>query len=131
MSIASCGLLVAASLAAHFHHMRLCESCMALTPLDASVAGERYRRSFRAFHWAVDHRWSMVAVTALAGLPMLFPPSFIPAPLLPTGVILASLPLTWVARRHSRLLPWCPFCRGGGGRREVSPILPPSPSPTS
>lgn len=109
---------VAVALLAIVHRGEMCEACLGGMPLDGPAQGERRRGLFRLWHrkWAamlpllplvpgllfVHHRVVMDSFMALTNLG--------------TG---ASL---WVTREHSRLSPWCPFCRHrGDGDGDVTP----------
>lgn len=107
------------------HQERLCERCIAASPLDPQAAVDRWRRVLRLHH----ERRVMIAVLGavvvwdvMAGR-LHHPPAWALAVSALTSVALgASYAVTW---QHRRLYPWCPFCRWDeGGAEEVSPDVP-------
>jgi hypothetical protein len=109
-----------------FHRERLCERCVAASPLDPQAAVDRWRRALRLHH----ARAVMVAVLAgvvgwnlASGALFRHPPAWALAVSALASVTLgASYAVSW---QHRRLYPWCPFCRWGeGGAEEVSPDVP-------
>ena len=108
------------------HRERLCERCVAASPLDPQAPVDRWRPVLRLHH---DRRAMLVVFGAIlawdfvsAGL-FKHPPSWVLAvDALVAVVIGASYAITW---QHRRLYPWCPFCRWDeGGEHEVSPKIP-------
>lgn len=113
----------------HYHEARLCERCIAATPLDPQKAVNRWDRLLRVYHskkvligmtisvvawfftapWVAGHHWWGNAISLVA--------------LLVIAVILTT------SHVHRRLYPWCPYCRWGGrGDAEVVPDPDPAAS---
>ncbi|WP_159945563.1 MULTISPECIES: hypothetical protein [unclassified Nocardiopsis] len=115
-----------AAMALHWaaHRGRLCELCVAEMPLHGSEVADRWRRPLRTFHWVVDRmgRTALVAAAAMIGLGLLLPAAGISL-----FFVLVSTGLLW-AMRHTRVAVWCPWCRGGGGEEEESPVVPTLPT---
>jgi hypothetical protein len=107
-----------------YHQSRLCERCIAATPLDPQVAVNRWRPALRwahrpgrkflvllgaviAMNWIVYLHlawwvWILIAL-AVAGYASFFVSEY----------------------QHRKLYPWCPYCRwDDGGDEEVSPDVP-------
>lgn len=109
-----------------FHHRgRLCELCAANVPLNGGVLADRYRATFRGWHWMTARWWRYPAVM-VGVMVVLFP---LPSPVGVTIIYVLIAAWVWVAEQHTRLRPWCPYCQwGGGGDEEQSPATPPTPS---
>lgn len=110
---------------AGYHVHRLCERCIAASPLDPQAAVARWKAALRVHHskplmigallavlgwFLLDGRirhWSWWALGADA-------------------VAVTLIGLVNVADyKHRRLYPWCPWCHwGDGGSEEVSPDVP-------
>lgn len=108
------------------HQERLCERCVAASPLDPQAAVDRWKRVLRLHH----ARGAMLALLgAVIGWDLTAGALFHHPPVWALAIsALASVALgmtyavTW---QHRRLYPWCPFCRWGeGGAEEVSPDVP-------
>jgi ABC-type transport system involved in cytochrome c biogenesis permease component len=116
--------LVAALLADdRYHTSRLCERCIAATPLDPQAAVERRMRWLQLHH---ETRWQMLALVPAVALELWLGTSHgwlsIAADLLLICVISLSFGSEYI---HRRLYPWCPMCRWrDGGDHEVSPDVP-------
>jgi hypothetical protein len=110
------------------HQERLCERCIAASPLDPQAAVTRWRGVLRLHHARRAGLALLGGIIAWDVVNSLFrhPPAWALAIDALTAVVLgASYAVTW---QHRRLYPWCPFCRWGeGGAHEVSPDVP-SPS---
>jgi hypothetical protein len=113
-----------------YHEARLCERCVAATPLDPQAAVSRWKPALRATHarnartavlililaWAFggayvvsSHSWPYRAGGVLVALIL-------------AGIAVAD----WV---HRKLYPWCPWCNwGGGGEHEEVPDPDPADS---
>lgn len=112
-----------------YHQERLCEKCIAGTPLDTQAAVTRWRWALKTHHmpWVV----LIVLLTALAleftGNSFKHTPTW--AIFADAGVVLAigvDNIMTW---QHRRLYPWCPYCHwDDGGDHEVAPDVPATPA---
>lgn len=107
------------------HNHRLCERCVASSPLDPQAAVGRWRPALRLVH----ARWVMGVVIAVLLARIVLGHVFRPVPwwLLATdAAVMASFGCFAVAYwAHRRLYPWCPWCHwGGGGDHEMSPDVP-------
>jgi hypothetical protein len=107
------------------HQERLCERCIAASPLDPQAAVTRWRRVLRLHHARRAMLALLGGIIAWDVVNGLFrhPPAWALALDALTAVVLgASYVVTW---QHRRLYPWCPFCRWDeGGEHEVSPDVP-------
>jgi hypothetical protein len=108
------------------HQERLCERCIAASPLDPQAAVDRWRRVLRVHHARTATVITMGAVVAwdfIAGALLRHPPAWaLAVSALAVAALGASSAVTWQPRR---LYPWCPFCRWDeGGAQEVSPDVP-------
>ncbi len=115
----------------NYHEARLCERCIAATPLDPQKAVNRWDRVLRISHskkalitmtflvvvwfftapWiTAEHHWWGNAINVAA--------------LLVVAVIVTTMHV------HRRLYPWCPYCRWGGrgGQEEAVPDPDPAAS---
>lgn len=108
------------------HQERLCERCIAASPLDPQAEVTRWKPVLRAHH----ARGATVAVLAAIVAWDFAGGFFFPHPAawalaldaLASVVLGASYVVTW---QHRRLYPWCPFCHWDeGGAHEVSPDVP-------
>jgi hypothetical protein len=112
-----------------YHEERLCERCIAATPLDPQKAVTRWDRFLRLYHhmrvvkiltfaiivwffagpWVGGHHWWAYAINVVAFL-------------------LIGVTFT-MTHTHRRLYPWCPYCKWGGrGEPEVVPDPDPAAS---
>jgi hypothetical protein len=118
-----------------YHDAKLCERCMAATPLDPQAAVNRWRPALR-----LDHtRWLLliVLIANLAwgqltaylfingvhalGLPRHHAPWAYFTQDIPMVIIIVGY---WtILRVHRNLYPWCPWCKWGrgGGPQEAVP----------
>lgn len=107
------------------HKERLCERCIATTPLDAQAQAER-RRPVLRLHHALKIRTAVTAVLLALSLWVTrgrHPPGW---SYLADAVFLAALGVSLGSNFwHRKLYPWCPYCRwGDGGDHEASPDVP-------
>lgn len=109
----------------------LCLWCAADFPLDPGELAQRRRRSLRLHHQTAGLGWTVVLVLGpLLGLVVLQAAVDLPRPAVELGIAAALMPLAVVAQAgvvHTRLQPWCPWCRRGGGDGERSPDPAPDP----
>jgi len=124
--VAAFTLWIVASMAdGGVHRERLCERCVAATPLDPQASVGRWRRALRLHHSrkATGVMCGAVLAVSIAADSFRHKPAW----------ALAASALVWVALgalnviplQHRRLYPWCPFCHwGDGGEGEVSPDVP-------
>jgi hypothetical protein len=111
---------------ARVHRERLCERCIAASPLDPQAVVTRWRQVLRLHH---DRRTMIVIYGAIVawdlGSASLFrhPSAWaLAVDALTVSVLGATYVVTW---QHRRLYPWCPFCSwGDGGPQELSPDIP-------
>jgi hypothetical protein len=108
-----------------YHSKRLCPECAVRLPLDCEGQAAKYNRRLRFIHALSDHKlfyWGGVLLLVLlcfntgsigfaAGLVL---------NLLGAYVILSVM-------KHSRLQPWCPWCKGKGEREEAPDLTPREP----
>ena len=109
----------------NYHDSRLCERCVAATPLDTQAAVDRWRPALR---WEHRLRWRLAVLIVSTAL-LVWTGSFHPEPwwgwLAVIPAILGYSSIFISAWQHRRLYPWCPFCRwDDGGDEEVSPDVP-------
>jgi hypothetical protein len=108
------------------HQERLCERCIAASPLDPQSAVTRWRHVLWVHHARRGQAAVLVAIIAwdvVSDSLFRHPPAWALAVDALTVIVLgASYAATW---QHRRLYPWCPFCRwDDGGEHEVSPDVP-------
>ena len=118
-------VLVVTVLASVRHDARLCERCIAATPLDPQAAVQAWRPVLRLYH----RRWLSPAVLAVVLTGLLLPAAYRHPPWWAVTANVTAFVLTgllWtVAQRHRKLYPWCPWCRWeDGGDYEASPDVP-------
>lgn len=110
------------------HRERLCERCIAASPLDPQAAVSRWRAALRLHHSRkamITLLSAVVAWDVIDGLLHQPPWWALALSALGTAALGMSVFVTW---QHRRLYPWCPFCRwDGGGPHEVSPDVPVTP----
>lgn len=104
-----------------YHDARLCERCIAATPLDPQAAVTRWRPALRWRHskfmllamlWAIVIFFTNTIQDGVSWWRFLLTAAAI-------GALCSSTFSEWV---HRRLYPWCPFCHwGDGGDPEASP----------
>lgn len=109
----------------YYHESRLCERCIAATPLDTQAAVDRWRPVLWWNHqpgWRFTTLGASVAVSLwIAGQAHLawWAWVLVVAGLSSYGFFFLSSLL------HRRLYPWCPYCRwDDGGDEEVPPDVP-------
>ena len=108
-----------------YHAERLCERCIAATPLDAAGEAER-SRPVLWLHHAMKLRLLVLGPLLVASVlaearPR--PPGW--AYVVDVVFLLAIGVFAWSDARHRKLYPWCPYCRwDGGGDHEASPDVP-------
>lgn len=110
-----------------YHDDRLCEKCIAATPLDLQKAVDRWKPVLRARH---NRRLGVAVALLIVGgtLATVFSPSH-PKPwwyyAANIMVVVVVAGYFGVQHVHRRLYPWCPWCRWeGDGEAEISPDLP-------
>ncbi|TLQ39242.1 hypothetical protein [Streptomyces marianii] len=118
----SVGLLIAAGsgLAAMYrHHGRLCERCVEEMPLNPQETASKRRSLLRLYHASVV--LAVFNVSVMAVFLLALTREWTALEIVAFEVILVTSLAAIVSQRsHSRLQPWCPWCRHGGrGPREV------------
>lgn len=117
--------LVILLVASPHHQRRLCERCARATPLDPQAAATRWSLAFRVTHGKVVKFIPLILIVALIvategvkGQPLW--------EYLANSAVLVLVFLTYLASwQHTRLQPWCPFCRWGDeGDHESAPEVP-------
>jgi hypothetical protein len=102
------------------HDRKLCESCAASIPLNASEKAQRYGRRFRVAHLGTNMRVVVLYLGILLGSNWLLT---VPYGRFAWAAIQSSMIYLITAHAtHRRLQPWCPACSGGGGGEE--PFVP-------
>lgn len=108
-----------------YHEDRLCERCIAASPLDPAAAVQRWRP---ALWWTHQKRLSLIVMLAALSVFVcnaLFhhPPWWLSALSILAFLVLGiSFAVTY---QHRRLYPWCPYCHwDDGGDEEISPGVP-------
>ncbi|MCW2538790.1 MAG: hypothetical protein JWN95_515 [Frankiales bacterium] len=107
------------------HDRKLCESCAAGIPLNASEQAQRYGRRFRIAHLGTNIPVVATYLIVLIGSNWLLTvPNgrFVWAAIQSSMIYLITSHAT-----HRRLQPWCPVCARGGGGEE--PFVPEPDSP--
>jgi hypothetical protein len=95
------------------HDRRLCESCAAAIPLNASEQAHKHTRKFATAHAGSNAKVVVPYLVVLLGSNLLLT---VPHGRWPWAVIQASMIYLISAHAtHRRLQPWCPWCSGGGG----------------
>ncbi len=111
-----------------YHSDRLCERCIAATPLDPQAAVSRWKPALRLFHARRIVGFALIATIAWwFGSPWLYHVHHIPWWVYAgnTVALLATAGYLLSSHIHRRLYPWCPWCHwDDGGDAEISPDLP-------
>jgi hypothetical protein len=94
------------------HDRRLCESCAASMPLNASEHAARHQRRFWLAHTGSNKRIVIPYVVVLVGSNFLTSPS---GRIVWAIVQSSMIYLLLSYDTHRKLQPWCPWCSGGGG----------------
>ena len=113
-----------------YHTARLCERCVAATPLDPQAAVSRWRPALRVKHARKAEAAGLILVVVWSfGGPLVVSSHSWPYR---AGGVLVALILAGVAGTgwvHRKLYPWCPWCNwGGGGEHEEAPDPDPADS---
>ncbi|GAB2540934.1 hypothetical protein [Nocardia heshunensis] len=113
----------------HVEFTRLCPTCMAEVPTDASAQAKRRRWLLRFQHFA-RHRAAVPVLLVVFLAPLLAVP-YVPSWC--SGITSApgeawAIGLAVSIRTHHRLRPWCPWCKNWG---DGGDIREPSPDPTN
>jgi hypothetical protein len=99
------------------HSRQMCEWCIGYVPVDSAAEVNRHRGSL---HWCHHPRRRAITMVSTAG--MLSAP-LMPTPHLAAAVIAVFAFVCSVELRceglHRDLMPWCPWCRGGGETDET------------
>jgi hypothetical protein len=106
-----------------YHAPRLCERCIAATPLDPQASVDRWLRFLRMEH--ETGRWFLV-MAAVFGLDVWVDSWHHWLGDVTDFMLMAVLATVYAAEYiHRRLYPWCPFCHwGDGGDHEAAPDVP-------
>lgn len=111
LAVANAAVL-AVALAWWAHSRRLCEWCIGYLPTDPDAEVARHRGSL---HWCHHPQRRAVTWVTTAGM---LSAVVMPAPSLSAAVIAVFAGACAVELRcdrlHRDLMPWCPWCRGGG-----------------
>lgn len=107
-----------------YHEARLCERCIAATPLNPQASVDRWRRFLRLEHSTGAQTAVFLGILALDVWLVLRHSrlsSF--SDLLVVSLVALMYGAEYI---HRRLYPWCPWCDdwGDGGDHEVSPDVP-------
>lgn len=120
------GVWIVAFLSSFYHDAKLCERCVAASPLDPQAAVDRWILMLR---WEHLQLWKTISLLgsgtwlAFLGRYNHVPPWWYWIP----GTVLVPLFISVFvsSRQHRRLYPWCPFCHwGDGGDEEAVPDVP-------
>jgi hypothetical protein len=116
------------------HDIRLCKKCITRMPTNPGAVVERKDRSLRFAHFVMVRHWwaplayliGMIAVqTAVFGLASFG--EYAEDVIFEITVTWPCVLLYMALNTHTRLRPWCPYCRwGSGGPKEVVPDPDPS-----
>jgi len=125
LSTVAFGVLVVSALLMIRHGRRLCESCAAAIPLNATEQAQRYRRRLWTAHAGGQLKLVglYLAVMISSSLLLTQPGGRWPWALIQTSMIYVIA----AHATHRRLQPWCPWCSGGGGGGEFRVEAPDSP----
>lgn len=118
-------VMITAMVAGVRHDFRLCERCIAATPLDPQAAVQRWRPVLQAYHrYRLRMAIGLAAIAAFIAVALVrHPPWWLPVLAVAAFVIIGLL--NTIQHRHRRLYPWCPWCRWeGGGDEELVPDVP-------
>lgn len=109
-----------------YHDARLCERCIAATPLNPEAAAERWDRCLQLEH--SGFRMSLVLFTVV-GLNLWIQTYHDWIGYLTDALVLMSIVVVYGAEyAHRRLYPWCPYCHWrDGGDPEYVPEHDPDP----
>lgn len=118
-------------------HRGLCPVCASRLPVDIGAAAVTHDRALRHYHWMHQVDKPLLrkpgVVIPLAGLAVIVAVSMWLKASLAVNVIDVvliggwSCYSTWVYRTHSRLMPWCPYCRHPDS--DGDPVVAPRPVP--
>lgn len=106
------------------HSRHLCERCAAKTPLDPQRAITRWRLALLGYHRGVLQAAFIAVLSWIALTAILFRGPQWPywADLADIGIQVFIATVILFSWKHSRLQPWCPYCRwGDGGEPETVP----------
>lgn len=107
-----------------WHGRRLCERCARESPDDPETQVRRWRAALRWAHADRPRSAFMISLLGVIALESVWGMDGYRNDV-DVAVVTAIVAVWVVARRHSRLQPWCPWCNWGkGGDKEVSPEVP-------
>lgn len=106
-----------------YHDARLCERCIAATPLNPQASVDRWRRFLRLEH-ATGTQFGVFMVIFGLDIFLVWRHSWLSN--VSDVLVLVLLTLMYSGEYiHRRLYPWCPWCHwDDGGDVEVSPDVP-------
>ena len=113
-----------------YHDQRLCERCIADSPLDPQAAVEKWEPALREHHRALTSMAAVLLVVAGYVSTVTHAPKWLPVFF---NVLLILVIVVWFVdwHVHRRLYPWCPWCHWDeGGDEEKTPDLPQVPQET-
>jgi hypothetical protein len=119
-------------------HLRLCPLCAAQVPLNPSELAVAKDRQLRWYHWTTSGpRWRAPGICIAVGnlIAIVAVNLWQPTPEWFRHIIYAVTLGGWgtamfvTSRTHSKLEPWCPYCRRDDGEDE--PTVAPQPVPTA
>lgn len=112
LSLTTFVVLVACLLGIAYHAGRLCHDCLASLPLDPAARVTAKINRLRFVHSILDHKptFFVIMVVLIFGSASTSMIGFC------AGMVLNLLGIYFIlsTMTHSRLQPWCPWCREGG-----------------
>lgn len=119
-------LLLVASMVGLMHHGRhLCPECAVRLPLDCEAQAQKHRRRLSFTHAINDHKRIFFAVVVILAV-MNWNTGIIG---FGAGLVLNLLGIYVVLSltEHTKLQPWCPWCKEGGEYQEAPEVQPREP----
>ncbi|MFB7858980.1 hypothetical protein [Rhodococcus qingshengii] len=122
LSFAACNTIIAslsispiaALMAEHLHHKKLCSPCAEDLPLNAPEVAARYKKVFRAFHFVTER--PIVSTTSIgitgALVTMGLGKKGLDRTVMTFDAVSGSA-LVLMSALHSRYEAWCPYCDPG------------------
>ena len=113
----------------NYHEARLCERCIAATPLDPQKAVNRWDWVLR-----ISHSKKALITTTFAVVVWFFTAPWVAADhhwwgsVINVAALLVIALIVTATHVHRRLYPWCPYCRWGGRGEEEEFVPDPDPA---